>query len=66
MLAETDELIGPVGVVSSVMDTNSGVGTRTLVVRGEEESSALEEGSILCLTDRRVLGSVAEVFGPVR
>ena len=47
------------------MDTANGVGTRTLVVRGEEDSAALEEGSILCLTDRRVLGSVAEVFGPV-
>ena len=37
----------------------------TVVVCGNPGSDALADGSLLCLGDRCVLGSVGEVFGPV-
>lgn len=46
---------------------DSGVIVCTIVIQAAGEGdAALDEGSLLCLPDRRALGRVEEVFGPVK
>lgn len=37
----------------------------SIIVQGIQNKSPLEEGSVLCLTDRVLLGRVYEIFGPI-
>ena len=55
-----DAVVTFVGVVEAFME-----GERQLVVRGAAGAQAVVEDTALCLDDRRPLGCVAEVFGPV-
>jgi len=48
-----------IGFVWSVVDD-------CVVVQGKESTRALIEGVVLCLDDRRPLGRIFEVFGPVK
>ncbi|XP_024532745.1 H/ACA ribonucleoprotein complex non-core subunit NAF1 isoform X2 [Selaginella moellendorffii] len=50
----------PIGTVSSIVEA-------MIIVEGDENHQALDEGSILWLTDSRApLGFIDEVFGPVK
>ncbi|KAJ6829346.1 H/ACA ribonucleoprotein complex non-core subunit NAF1-like [Iris pallida] len=50
----------PVGVISSILDNR-------VIIEGSEKHSALNEGSILWITESRSpLGIVDEIFGPVK
>ncbi|KNC46433.1 H/ACA ribonucleoprotein complex non-core subunit NAF1 [Thecamonas trahens ATCC 50062] len=54
-----DEPLELVGTISSQLDA-------VVVIKGLELSRPLEEGSILCTQDRKVIGAVAETLGPVQ
>jgi len=79
-LVDEGSLVGPVGAVASVLPSappagaggkaptpeHGSAGPVTVVVQGSEGSAALNEGSVLCLGNRVPLGTVNEVFGPIK
>jgi len=54
-----DDVLIPAGSVLSVIEG-------TIVVRAAPGSRALNEGSVLVLEDRTVIGTVEDIFGPVQ
>ena len=67
------DTIEPLGAIHQCMDNlivirSNAIGDVSLVDPTSLEAGppALEEGSLVCLSDRTVLGEVHEVFGPVR
>ena len=55
----SDEPLSEAGQIMSVIEG-------TIVVRASSGSRALDEGSILVLEDRTVLGVIEDIFGPVQ
>lgn len=55
---EANEAVEPLGSVLSLVG-------RVLVVQARRGTQPLKEDSVLCFEDRRIVGRVAEVFGPV-
>ena len=56
-----DMRVSQIGTIQSVFENN-------IIIRASVsgEQRVLEEGAIFCLEDRKVLGILSEVFGPVR
>lgn len=56
-----DMRVSQIGIIQSVFENN-------IIIRASRsgEQRVLEEGAIFCLEDRKVLGTLSEVFGPVR
>ncbi|KAK9832441.1 hypothetical protein WJX74_010358 [Apatococcus lobatus] len=52
------DAVTPAGAISAVIE---GI----IVVQAPEQSPALREGSVLCLEDRKPLGRIEEILGPV-
>ena len=57
--------LDPIPSMSSVVSSSPFV-VLSIVVQGCDGSLPVDEGSIFCLPDGRVLGTIEEVFGPVR
>ena len=60
---ESDEAIAKIGRVASVV--GSTVVIQTFPATTNDDADPLDEDSVLCLGDRRGLGVIEEVFGPV-
>lgn len=58
-LTEAEEL-SLVGEVMSVVVTEN-----TIVIQSIRTQTPLDEGSVLCLSDRKIIGKVSELFGPL-
>ena len=58
-ISESDELRA-VGEIMSVVASEY-----TVVVKSYPTSTPLDEGSVLCLDNRKILGKVSELFGPL-
>ena len=55
-----EEELSLVGEVISVV-----VNENTIVIQSIHTESPLDEGSVLCTTDRKIIGKVSELFGPL-
>jgi len=67
------DTIEVLGEVHHIMDDLVVIKARTAVQPDQEDknslnvtTTAIEEGSVLCLGDRTIIGQVFEIFGPVR
>jgi H/ACA ribonucleoprotein complex non-core subunit NAF1 len=58
-LCEGEELSLVGEVISVVVNEN------TIVIQSITTTTPLDEGSVLCLGDRRVIGQISELFGPL-
>jgi H/ACA ribonucleoprotein complex non-core subunit NAF1 len=55
-----DEKLDLVGTVMSVVPSE-----HTIVIQSITTQTPLDEGSVLCLGDRKVIGKISELFGPL-
>eukprot|EP01025_Chloroclados_australasicus_P031381 TRINITY_DN3173_c0_g1_i4.p1 TRINITY_DN3173_c0_g1~~TRINITY_DN3173_c0_g1_i4.p1 ORF type:complete len:533 (-),score=48.83 TRINITY_DN3173_c0_g1_i4:350-1948(-) len=55
---EDDDKMKAMGAIHAIIEA-------TVVVQGQANCPAFEEGSVVCTSERCVIGSVSELFGPV-
>ena len=54
-----DDVILPCAKIMSLID-------KTIVAEALPDSKPMNEGAVICLEDRRIIGTLTEIFGPVQ